>query len=83
MRLTGKPLPHGWCCCLARHPWDITKDWQALADEAERLGATTVVIDSLKDVLTNPSDETAASGYNKTRQTLLRRGIELIELLAL
>jgi hypothetical protein len=51
--------------------------------EAERLGATTVVIDSLKDVLTNPSDETAASGYNKTRQTLLRRGIELIELLAL
>jgi hypothetical protein len=39
MRLTGKPLPHGWCCCLARHPWDITKDWQALADEAQTSGS--------------------------------------------
>lgn len=60
-------------------PVDIcqTKNW--LADEAERHGATTVVIDSIKDVCSKPSGDDEANGYNTARQELIARNIELIE----
>jgi putative hemolysin len=39
-----------------------------------------VVIDSLKDVLPDPSDEKRAGLYNRARQFCLAAGVEWIEL---
>ncbi|WP_239404498.1 DnaB-like helicase N-terminal domain-containing protein [Frankia sp. Cj3] len=63
-------------------PVDITKPENAryLLDMARAHGATTVVIDSIKDVLPNASDETAAGGYNIARQYCMAAGIEWIEI---
>jgi Bifunctional DNA primase/polymerase, N-terminal/AAA domain len=51
-----------------------------LLNEALSLGATTVVVDSIKDVLSNPADALPAGAYNKARQRLVSNGVELIEI---
>ncbi|GAA1476399.1 hypothetical protein GCM10009623_08450 [Nocardioides aestuarii] len=63
-------------------PVDLTdprnRDW--LADYAESVGATTVVVDSLKDVVVRLSDDSSAGAYNAARMEVLARGIEVVEL---
>lgn len=51
-----------------------------LRDMALRHGVGTIVVDSVKDVLPNASDEDAAGGYNLARQSALAAGVEWIEL---
>lgn len=51
-----------------------------LTEQAKRFGATTIIIDSLKDVLPNPSDETGAGGYNLARQHALANDVEWLEI---
>ncbi|MER5944166.1 AAA family ATPase [Streptomyces sp. NPDC001928] len=67
-----------------RGPLDfaVTKEDQVtrLRDWAVELGAGTVVVDSIKDVIPNASDEEKAGLYNRARQSLLAAGIDLIEL---
>lgn len=52
-------------------------DW--LAEQALAVGATTLVIDSVKDVVLSTNDEMRVGVYNRVRQTLLRQGVNLIE----
>jgi replicative DNA helicase len=63
-------------------PVDITAEryraW--LADRAEEMECTTVVVDSVKDLLSGMSDEQGAGGYNSARQEALARGIEMVEI---
>lgn len=63
-------------------PVDITleanRDW--LADAADEEGVTTIVVDSLKDIVTRASDEEKSGGYNMARQECLARGIEWVEI---
>lgn len=53
-------------------------DW--LLEQAQLFGATTVVLDSLKNVVLKPSDEGLAAGYDATRQALMNERINLIEI---
>ncbi|MFJ3772478.1 AAA family ATPase [Streptomyces sp. NPDC090075] len=53
---------------------DHLRDW-ALSE-----GIGTIVVDSIKDVLPNASDEEAAGHYNQARQSCLAAGVEWIEL---
>lgn len=66
-----------WAGPLPRSPVTDT-GW--LADEAEAGEYTTIVIDSIKDVLPSTSDETSAGAYNTARQECLARGIEWLEI---
>jgi hypothetical protein len=63
-------------------PVDILKEryeeW--LREQAQALGVTTIVIDSIKDVLLKPSDEGLAGAYNRVRQILVTAEIELVEI---
>lgn len=61
-------------------PVDICDQPEWLRDRAQEIGATTVVIDSIKDVLPDPSDEKRAGLYNRARQMCLAVGIEWVEL---
>jgi hypothetical protein len=61
-------------------PADITVDKDWLADLAAEHGATTIVIDSIKDMCSDPADGLSANGYNLARQEALARGIEWLEL---
>jgi replicative DNA helicase len=63
-------------------PVDVTKPENAryLLDLATEHGATTVVVDSLKDVLPSASDEVGAGGYNAARQHCLAAGVEWLEI---
>ncbi|MEU9641320.1 bifunctional DNA primase/polymerase [Streptomyces sp. NPDC048188] len=51
-----------------------------LRDMALREGAGVIVVDSIKDVLPDASDEKAAGRYNSARQSALAAGVEWIEL---
>ena len=51
-----------------------------LLEQAQAVGATTVVIDSLKNVVLKPSDEASANAYDRARQALMTAGINLIEI---
>lgn len=61
-------------------PGDITTDKRLLISMAERFGRTRIVVDSIKDVLPNASDEARAGGYNIARQESLAEGLEWVEL---
>ncbi len=61
-------------------PVDVTVDKDWLADLAQQHQATTVVVDSLKDLCTDPRDGRCANGYNLARQECIARGIEWMEL---
>lgn len=61
-------------------PGDIRKDKQLLVKMAEEHGATRIVVDSIKDVLPDASQEENAGGYNLARQEALQNGIQWVEL---
>ncbi len=62
------------------HPISAEAHQRWLTERAQEYGATTIVIDSLKDVLPNLSDEVGAGGYNLARQHALASGVEWIEI---
>lgn len=59
---------------------DLALDTDLLTNMAQRVGATTVVVDSLKDAAISLSEDATGSGYNRTRQTALAAGINVLEL---
>lgn len=61
-------------------PVEVTVDKNWLADLAVEHGATTIVVDSVKDLCQDPSDGLLANGYNLARQEALARGVEWLEL---
>lgn len=61
-------------------PADIAATPSLLAELAERAGAAVVYVDSLKDAATGLSEDAVGAGYNRARQILLNRGVELVEL---
>ena len=61
-------------------PADIAANPSLLAELAERAGAAVVYLDSLKDAAVGLSDDVVGAGYNRARQILLSRGVELVEL---
>jgi len=51
-----------------------------LLEQALAMGATTVVVDSIKDTFREQSDEGSAGAYNIARQRVVSNGVELIEI---
>jgi AAA domain len=60
-------------------PVDLCEERDWVRDKALEVGAGLVVVDSLKDVLPDPSDEKRAGQYNQARQSILAAGIEWAE----
>jgi AAA domain len=63
-----------------RLPGDIRREPELLVNMAKKYGATRIVVDSIKDVLPDASQEENAGGYNTARQEALTNGIQWIEL---
>jgi hypothetical protein len=62
-------------------PYDLAKFPGLLLDLVRKAGADTVVVDSLKDAFLGLTDDEAAAGYNRARQTALTHGaVEVLEL---
>lgn len=61
-------------------PRDIAADPTCLAQLAEQAGAAVVYLDSLKDAAIGLSDDAVGAGYNRARQALLSKGVQLAEL---
>jgi hypothetical protein len=61
-------------------PVDLAETPRWTTELAEKHGVGTIIVDSLKDVLPDPSDEKRAGQYNLARQHALAAGIEWIEL---
>ena len=60
-------------------PADIAKNPALLARLAEAAGAETVYLDSVKDAAVGLSEDEVGAGYNRARQHLLARGVQLCE----
>ena len=61
-------------------PKDVALNPETLLELALEAEADTVVIDSVKDAAVGLSKDEVGAGYNRARQTLLARGIEVLEL---
>jgi len=61
-------------------PADLAKHPSALLALAEQAGADVVVLDSLKDAAIGLSEDEVGAGYNRARQLLLARNVEVVEL---
>ena len=61
-------------------PADLAKHPGALLTLAEQAAADVVVIDSLNDAAIGLSEDEVGAGYNRARQLLLARGVEVVEL---
>jgi hypothetical protein len=61
-------------------PADIAANPPLLAELAELAGASVVYLDSLKDAAVGLSEDTVGAGYNRARQLLLKRGVQMAEL---
>lgn len=61
-------------------PGDLAHCPELLVRLAEKAGAVTVVLDSIKDAAIGLSDDAVGAGYNRARQMLLADGRELLEL---
>ncbi|WP_427115600.1 bifunctional DNA primase/polymerase [Pseudarthrobacter scleromae] len=61
-------------------PKDVARNPETLIELAIEVGADTVVIDSVKDAAVGLSTDEVGAGYNRARQMLLARGIEVLEL---
>ena len=61
-------------------PRNLVLDPTIIAKICAAYGITVVVVDSIKDAITSPSDETQANSYNIARQKCLADGVEWIEL---
>ncbi|HZP54633.1 DnaB-like helicase N-terminal domain-containing protein [Actinocrinis sp.] len=63
------PLP----AVLEKEPW-------VLAELAERHGADTIVVDSIKDTIRKVADDESGNAYNRARQNVLAEGMQILEL---
>lgn len=63
------PLP----AVLEKEPW-------ILAELAERHGADTIVVDSIKDAIRKVSDDECGNAFNRARQNVLAEGMQILEL---
>lgn len=63
------PLP----AVLEKEPW-------ILAELAERHGADTIVVDSVKDTIRKVADDESGNAYNRARQNVLAEGMQILEL---
>lgn len=61
-------------------PFDPLKDKNNLATFAQENECSTIIVDSLKDLVTRLSDDENATLYNNARQECVARGIEILEL---
>ena len=61
-------------------PGDIAKNPALLHYLAQKAGADTVYVDSLKDAAIGLSEDEVGAGYNRARQQLLANGCQLAEL---
>jgi replicative DNA helicase len=61
-------------------PFDPCKEQRGLADLAELLGATDIIIDSLKDIALDLSKDETGSRVNLAFQEIIARGIQLCAL---
>lgn len=61
-------------------PADIARHPDLLAGLAQRVGASHVILDSLKDAALGLTDDEVGAGYNRARQNALAAGVELLEL---
>ncbi|OMC55418.1 hypothetical protein A5747_13590 [Mycobacterium sp. IS-836] len=59
---------------------DLAVDPSLLARMALEAGAGTVYVDSLKDAVVGLSEDATAAAYNRARQALLARGVQICEL---
>lgn len=59
---------------------DIAKQPRTLVEYARAAGASTIVVDSIKDAAIGLSDDEVGAGWNRARQMVLREGVEMIEL---
>jgi replicative DNA helicase len=60
-------------------PFDLASSKDGLADLAQHYEATDIVIDSIKDFCSKPSDDEAGNGYNRARQECIARGMQWLE----
>lgn len=61
-------------------PFDLLQEQRALADLAELLGATDIVVDSLKDIALDLTKDETGSRVNLAFQEVIARGLELAAL---
>lgn len=61
-------------------PGDLAKDTSTLTRLAQQAGATTVVLDSLKDMAIGLSDDEVGAGLNQAMQLALAAGIDVLAL---
>ena len=61
-------------------PGDVARHTDLLLTLAHLAGATTVVVDSLKDAAVGLTEDEIGAGYNRARQTALANGIQVLEL---
>jgi hypothetical protein len=73
------PLNDGWLrVWTGPLPFDVAKDRDGLADLAAAVEATTVVIDSVKDVTLDLNSDAVGAGVNQALQACVARGIEVV-----
>lgn len=61
-------------------PSDLAKDTSTLTRLAQQAGATTVILDSLKDMAIGLSDDEVGAGLNQAMQLALADGIDVLAL---
>lgn len=61
-------------------PYDMAERRDMLAVMAQKAGADTVIVDSLKDAAIGLSDDKVGAGYNRARQQALAEGVQVLEL---
>jgi replicative DNA helicase len=63
---------------IGRGAFDFKAFTETLIESFVTQGVKVIVIDSLKDILLNPTDDTAAGEWNRVQQSLTAAGIELL-----
>lgn len=61
-------------------PADVAKHTDLLVNLAHLAGATTIIVDSLKDAAVGLTEDEVGAGYNRARQKALANGIQVLEL---
>lgn len=61
-------------------PYDMAKYPSILNQMCQNVGASHVIVDSLKDAAMGLTDDTVGAGWNRARQTVLADGVQVAEL---
>lgn len=61
-------------------PADIAANPHLLVELAERAEASVVYLDSIKDAAVGLSEDAVGAGYNRARQHLVNKGVQMLEL---